>query len=405
MSTAVHPTHLPSWDRVQRGALVAAVAGVALYVVAGVLMYLLGNRSAQPFFLSYLVGYIFWLGVGLGSLVILMLQYVTGGAWGIMIRRILESCSRTLVLLAVLFVPIFFGLSSMYLWAQPDLVRVDQDLAHKSPYLNVPFFIGRTVAYFAIWLALAFVLNRWSWRQDQEAQPRVQRRFRLVSGPGLALYGFTITFASIDWAMSLEPYWYSTIYPVLFAASQLLTGFSFAIAVLILLSTSAPIAETLAPRHLRALGSLLLAFVLFWAYMSFSQLLLIYVGNLPEEIPWYLKRSRGGWQWVAAALALFQFALPFALLLSRDIKENRQRLVKVAAVLLVMRFVDIMFWIEPTYRHDADGRYLFWLLDVAAWVGLGGVWVWWFVWQLKRRPLLPIYDPYYPEAVQHEHHA
>jgi hypothetical protein len=404
VSTPVHQPDAPEWDRLQRGALLAAAAGWAGFVIAGLVLYFAhGLTSPLQFFLSYLVAYNFWLSIALGCLVILMLQYLTGGAWGIVIRRVAESGSRTLLPLALLFVPLLFGLGSLYLWAQPEVVRESEDLQHKSTYLNVPWFVARTAGYFVVWFLLAYLLNKWSADQDRDGASVPQRRFRLLSAPGLVLYGGTITFAAVDWVMSLEPYWYSTIYPVMFATGQVLTGFAFAIAVVILLAARPPLSEVITPRHLRDLGSLLLAFVLFWAYMSFSQFLLIWVGNLPEEVPWYLRRSRGGWEWVVVVIALFHFSLPFLLLLSRDVKEDRRRLVLVAVGLLLMRFIDVFWWIEPAYPHE--GQYVFWLLDIAAVVGLGGVWVWWFVRQLRCRPLLPFNDPYYPEAVAHEQHA
>jgi hypothetical protein len=229
------------------------------------------------------------------------------------------------------------------------------------------------------------------------------RRFRLLSAPGLILYGLTITFASIDWVMSLEPNWFSTIYPVLFAVGQALQGMAFAVAMLVLLATRPPLSGVIRPAHRRDLGNLLLMFVMFWAYLSFSQLLLIWAENLPEEIPWYLRRLRDGWQWVALLLILFQFGLPFLLLLSRDVKENPRGLAAVAVLVLGMRFLDVFWWVEAAF---AGGMSFYWLLDVAALVGLGGIWVWWFLGQLKQRPLLPLHDPYLPEylpeAIRHE---
>lgn len=392
MSTDVPPVDHPAWDRAQRAALAAALGGLAAFVVVGFVLYLAGGiTSPVQFFLSYLVAYTFWLGAALGCMAILMLQHLTGGAWGIAIRRILESGAGTLVVLAVLFVPLVFGVHSLYLWAQHDFVEHSKLLQHKSPYLNVPFFVVRVIAYFAVWGLIAFLLNRWSTEQDRTGDPRLPRRFRLLSAPGLVLYGGTITFASVDWVMSLEPFWFSTIYPVLFATGQVLTGFAFAVTALVWLATQPPLHGVIERRHLRDVSNLMLAFVMLWAYMSISQFLLIWSGNLPEEITWYLRRTRGGWEWLAVLLILFQFALPFLLLLSRDVKDNARSLRLVALLVLVMRLIDVFWWIEPAYSHE--GQYLFWLLDVAAVVGVGGVWVWWFVRLLRRRPLLPVHDP------------
>ena len=401
MSTADHPLTRPEWDQARRTALLVAAAGVAAFVVVGFVLWLArGITSPRQFFQSYLVAYNFWLGTGLGSLVLLMVQHVTGGRWGVVIRRVLESGSRTLWLLALLFLPVLFGawLGGLYLWAQPEIVAGNEDLQWKQRYLNVPFFFFRAAFYFAVWLVTAFFLNRWSRQQDDDAA-FPPRRFRLLSGPGLVLYGFTITFASVDWVMSLNPNWYSTIYPPLFATSQVLNGLAFAITIFVLLAAHRPLSETLDPQLLRDLGNLLLAFVMLWTYMSFCQFLLVWVGNLPEETPWYLLRGRAYWWLVPLALLLFNFAVPFLLLLQRDVKENPGRLARIAVLILLMRFLDIFWWVEPTYSHE--GQYFYWLLDLAAWAAVGGVWVWWFLGQLRQRPLLPLHDPGLPAVLHH----
>jgi hypothetical protein len=291
---------------------------------------------------------------------------------------------------------------ALYAWAQPSAAW-DEALRHKAVYLNVPGFAVRAVVYFAIWLALAFVLDRWSARQDQGAGPDLSRRFRVLSGPGLVLYGGTITFASIDWVMSLEPHWWSTIYPILFAVGQALQGMAFGVAALVLLSQRPPLSDVVRRDHRRDLGNLLLTFVMLWAYMGFSQFLLIWADNLPEEIPWYLRRLRGGWEWVAVLLLIFQFGFPFLALLFRDVKDDGRRLAAVAVLVLVMRFVDIVWWVEAAFP---DGMSVWLLLDVAALVGVGGVWLWCFLWTLGRRPLLPLHDPYLSESLAEvPHHA
>jgi hypothetical protein len=387
MSTAANPVTAQEWDRLQRGALIAGVTGLILCLVGALF-------SPAHFFRSYLVAFNFWLGIALGCLVILMLQYLTGGAWGILLRRVLEAGTRTLLLLAFLFVPLLVGLPELYGLTRPEDVAQEPDMAFKRFYLGVQFFVARAVVYFTIWLGVSYFLNKWSAEQDKTACPDLPRRFRLLSAPGLVLYGITITFASIDWVMSLEPLWFSTIYPVLFAVGQALEGMAFAVAVVILLAARPPLSGLIQSAHRRDLGNLLLMFVMFWAYMSFSQFLLIWAENLPEEIPWYLRRTRDGWQWVAILLILFQFGLPFLLLLSRDIKENPRSLAAVAVLVLAMRFLDVFWWVEAAF---AGGMSFYWLLDLAAVVGLGGIWVWWFVWQLRQRPLLPLHDPYQPE--------
>lgn len=399
MSAVASPMTDADWGRVQRNAIIAALAGLGGYVLVGLGLYLLhGLTAPMQFFLSYLVAFVYWFGVGLGCLVILMLQYMTGGAWGVVMRRILEAGSRTVLPLLILCVPLFFGLRSTYLWANPDLVAHDEDLLHKSAYLNVPFVIGRTVAFFLLWSVFAYFLNRWSSAQDS-GQPGLVRYGGTLSGPGVVVYGITITFASIDWVMSLDPFWVSTIFPVLFAVGQLLTGFAFAILVLVLLSDRPPLDAFVTPRLLQGVAGLLLTFVMFWAYMQLSQLLLIWAENLPEEVPWYLRRARGGWEWVAAVLFVLHFLVPFLLLLFKDVKRNRGRLLAVAVCLLVMRFVDVFWWIEPAVSHE--GQHAYWLLDLAATVFVGGIWVWLFTGALRQRPLLPLHDPYLPGRETH----
>ncbi len=385
------PAH-PQWDRFQGAALLVGVASLTLCVLGAVL------SGWTEFFRAYLLAYTYWLGLALGCLVIVMLQHLTGGAWGLVLRRLLESATRTLPLLALLFIPLVFGVYDLYQWARPEEVAHSTLLQHKQPYLNVPFFLMRAVIYFVAWLSLAYFLNKWSREQDETGDPRLAGRFRLLSSVGLVAYGLTITFASIDWVMSLEPMWYSTIYGALFGTGQVLSAFAFAIAVVILLAARPELARLLSPENWRDLGNLLLAFVMLWAYLSFSQFLVIWSGNLPEEIPWYVRRLQGGWQVIGMLLIVFHFSLPFVLLLAREVKQHRQALMIVAGLILVMRLVDFFWLIVPAF--DRPGLAVHWM-DVTAVVGLGGVWLAMFLAQLKRRPLLPLRDPYLPEVVPH----
>ena len=362
------------------------------------------------FFRAYLVGYLFWLGIALGSLALMMVHHQSGGAWGIVIRRIFEASTRTLPLLALLFLPLLLGLQDLFPWTHADHVEHDAVLKHKSLYLNTPFFLGRSVFYFASWIGLAAVLNRWSNAQD-EGSPIATRRMQLISGGGLVLYGLTITFASVDWVMSINPHWFSTMFGFLFMGGQALAALAFTLIVSTMLWRG-PLHGVFNPGHFHDLGKLMLAFVMLWAYFNFSQYLIIYSGNLVEEIPYYVDRTTGGWQWVALALIVFHFAAPFALLLSRNLKRNASRLVLVAAAIVLMRLVDLYFLVSPEFdpggvnRHllpagDAHGAHVFvhWL-DVAAPVGIGGVWFWMFLTQLATRPLLPIRDPQLAQALE-----
>jgi hypothetical protein len=376
----------------------AGIAGVVALAIAGAGAVAGG---ADQFFRSYLVGFVFWNGIGLGCLAVLMLQYLTGGAWGIAIRRLLESAARTLPLTAIAFVPLALGLPHLYEWTHRDVVAKDELLQKKALYLNVPFFLSRAVLYFALWLLIAWLLNRLSRAQDTNPDRAVTRRLQLTGAGGLVVYALTVTFASIDWVMSLEPHWFSTMYGVIFMVAQALGGLALAVATLVLLSHRQPLAGFIQPRHLHDLGKMLFAFVMFWAYVSYSQYLIVWSGNLPEEIPWYLARFRGGWGWVGLAVLVLQFVVPFALLLSRVANRNPRILFTAAALLVIIRFADICWLVLPAFspQHFA----IHWM-DVLVPVGLGGIWIAVFASQIPKRPLLPTGDPEFAEALAHGRH-
>lgn len=378
--------------RLQGRARLIGIVALAACVVGAVF-------AREQFFRSYLLGYLLVLGVTVGSLAILMLQHLTGGAWGLVIRRVLEAAGRTMPVMVLLFVPLLAGLTDLFLWARPEAVAADTALQAKRPYLNVPFFLVRAALYFAVWTGLAIVLSRMSAEQDEKPEaiaPARVRRFRLLAAPGLLLYGLTVTFAAVDWIMSLDPHWFSTIIGVLMMGGQGLSALAFAVAALAVLSRYEPLAGVVRPSHFHDLGKLLLAFVMLWAYFSFSQFLIIWSANLPEEIPWYLHRTHGGWQWIALLLVVGHFAVPFLLLLSRDIKRRAPVLMRVAVALIVMRLIDLFWLIAPNFHHER--LHVHWM-DVAAPLGLGALWLSVFVGQLRARPLLPVNDPYLEEAL------
>jgi hypothetical protein len=388
----------PEVGRYQTPALVVGVVFLALSLL-GLLLHQTDN-----FFRAYLMGYLFWTGIALGSLAVLMLQHLTGGAWGMVIRRVLESSTRTLPLLLLLFVPIILGMHSLYEWTHQDQVNRDEILKQKSVYLNIPFFAVRVLIYFAIWLGLAYLLNKWSGEQDRTAEQRYSRQMRMLSGPGLVLFVLTVTFASIDWAMSLDPHWFSTIWGLLFVAQWGLSSFAFVIALMALLSTRAPFKGVVSPAHFHDLGKLLLAFVMVWAYFNFSQYLIIWSGNIPEETKWFISRTRGWWGAVAILVIIFHFTLPFLMLLSRDLKRNARLLAGVAGMVLLMRLVDLFWIVAPKADKTHFELSGLWLYFVAP-IGLGGVWLWYFATQLRKRPLLPLNDPYLEEALEHGKHG
>ena len=366
--------------RFQRRALALGVAGL-LACLAGAIF------DPAQFFRSYLVAYLFWIGIALGCVAIVMLHHIVGGRWGIVIRRLLESGTRTLPLMVLLAVPVLLGLSHLYVWARPEVVAHDELLQHKSSYLNVPFFMARMLVYFAVWLSIAYFLNKWSAEEDRSPSPSVKGRLQRLSGPGLVLYGFTVTFASVDWVMSLEPHWFSTIYGIIFMVGQALATLAFVIVALMLLARRTPLGSLLRPSHFHDLGNLTLAFVMLWAYVAFSQFLIIWAGNLPEETPWYVRRLNGGWGWVAVFLILFHFLLPFLLLLVRENKRRIEILASLAGLMIVVRWVDLFWVVAPSFYHEH--LRVHWM-DLAAPIGIGGVWIAVFTWQLRSRPLVPV---------------
>jgi Ni/Fe-hydrogenase subunit HybB-like protein len=408
MIEAAPPAELES---VQQRSLIIGAVGLVLLAV-GIFI------NPKQFFHSYLLGYVFWTGIALGCLAILLLQHLTGGGWGLVIRRFLEAGAKTLPLMAILFLPIVIDLfwgRHLYIWSNPEAVKVDEILKHKALYLNAPFFVVRTVIYFAIWLGMAQVLNRWSLEQDKAGAANameLNHKFQKIAGIGVLVFGLTITFASFDWLMSLDPHWFSTIFGLLFLAGQVLSAFAFVIIVASLFADRKPLHGVLLPHHFHDLGKLLLAFVMIWAYFSLSQYLIIWSANLPEEIPWFLHRLEGGWRYLSIGIILLHFALPFVLLLSRGRKQNHRRLIIVAVLVLVMRFVDLFWIVAPEYAHEpkiikdqfsAHGFHMS-LFDIAAPIGVGGIWLWLFLNNLRAKPLLPVHDPYLQEALHHAGH-
>lgn len=355
--------------------------------------------SRGEFFRAYLIAYVFWIGIPLGCLGILMIHHLVGGTWGFVIQRCLEAAVRTFPIMFLLFLPLLFGLPDLFVWARPDVVAADPVLREKAAYLNVPFFFARAVIYFAIWITVGFFLSRWSQAQERSADPVFIERLQTLSGPGLVLYGLTVTFSAIDWLMSLEPHWYSTIFGMIFMVSHGLIALTFVIGAAYFLSRRETLRQIVAPWVLQDLGNLLLAFVMLWAYLSFSQFLLIWVENLQHEIPWYLHRLTGGWAAIGLALIVLQFALPFVLLLSRAVKRKPVALAAVASAVALMHFIELFWFVAPTFHPD--GFRLHWMIIVAPF-GIGGIWLWSFFSCLKDRSLLPMHDSRFV-AILEEH--
>jgi hypothetical protein len=380
----------------RRSLIIGVIAGVV--AIAGAIF--------QPavFFHGYLLSFMAWLGIALGSMVILMLRHLTKGGWGMIIRRILGAAMRTLPLLALLFVPLLFALPRLYPWAGPlgevpdkNLRQHLQNITHS--YLNVHGFIIRAIIYFAIWGTLIFLLTKWSKEQDQPPVRDNSVRFKALSGPGIILYGFTISFAAIDWTMSLDPSWISTIYPLIILIGEVLSALCFAVVIERILFRYRPMSELLKPEYVHDHGKFMLTFIMVWAYFSFSQWLIIWAGNLPEEITWYTKRLSGGWGWIGLFLVLFHFAVPFAILLSRPFKRDVTKLVWLAMWLMLMRYLDLFWVIEPNFSKTITVTWA----DIIVPVAMGGLWMAYFCRNLASMPLVPAYDAFASEVLQPAH--
>jgi len=383
----------PQMDRAQQIAMFIGIVGVAASVV-GLF------TDATHFWQSYLFGYIFWTGLALGCLGIFFLHNVVGGNWGVAIRRFVESGLKTLLVNLVFAIPLLFGLKTLYSWTNPEIRAHDFAVGHKAFYMSVPFFVVRTILYFVIWLVSGWAILRMADEHDRTGSASLFRKIKNRSAPALLVFVVTTSLAFIDWIMSLEPNWYSTIYPWMFTVGEVLLTFAFMISLLVLLSKNEPFASFIKPQHYHDLGNLMLAFTMLWAYMSFAQLLIIWAENLPDEIPWYVRRFSGGWGYVAWTISIFHFCVPFFLLLMRFIKRNPNLLRAVAIWLIVLRVLDVFWIIEPAFRQR--GIEVYWT-DLATLIGLGGVWMFFFVRNLKSRPLLVPGDPRNTYARAHGH--
>jgi len=377
--------------------LIVGVLGI-LALIAG---YFLG---VEDFFPSYLIGWIFWVQVALGALVILMIQNTVGGRWGLVIQRVVEAATMTLPLLAILFVVVILGIPQLYEWSHADVVAHDELLQAKAPYLNVPFFIARSVIYFVIWIGIAWLLRKWSLQLDDDPDnASIRKKQRNLSAAGILIFGFTVTFASVDWMMSIEPHWYSTIYGIMFGVGALASGFAFSIIVLMGMLKYKPWSSIIQTIDISDLGNWLLASIMLWAYVAFSQFLIIWSANLTEEIPWYLNRTTGGWQWIAIINVFLHFFLPFFFLLVRGTKKAPGRLKKIAWLVLIMRFVDLLWMIYPAF---SPGKLAFPWLSIAAVLGIGGLFLTIFFRQLAKVSIPPTYDSRLPvPTVSEEAHG
>lgn len=381
--------------RVRRSALIVGVLGLLGFGPA----YMSHHDEAMR---AWLVAFIAWAQVSLGCLALLMIHHMSRGAWGIVARRIFEAGAKSLVFLAVAFVPIALSLPTLYSWARPEAAD-DPILVHKALWLNPAGFWWRAAGYFALWLLLAWRLAALSRQQDMTGDKELFGRMQRVAGPGIVLLSVTATFAAIDWMMSLDPHWFSSLYGAGFLAGMALSGLSFAVVLVTWLARREPMSGIVNSRHLHDLGKLILAFTAFWGYLTVSQLIIIWSANLPEEITFYLSRVHGPWKTVSILVAVAHFVIPFVVLLSRDVKRRARTLLPVAVWMVIIRWVEVEWQISPMLAHGDASHFPPLWIDILAFLGIGGLFVFFVCHFLQQGPLLAYRDPYLPEYLEGDH--
>jgi len=385
---------------------VLGVVGLAATAAGGAL-------DARRALYAYLAAFVYWAGIALAAMVFLMANEAANSKWYIVVRRLLEALPTAITVLAVLFLPIALGAGLIFPWVDPHAAghaplqpwaHGEGKLAihlweHRRPWMNLPFFLFRAGLYFAIWLAVAALMRRWSLAQDGSGDPGLKLKMRRLGAGGLPFVALAITFAAFDWQMSLSAFLFSTIFGVYWFAGSLVA----AIAALILAAAAAakeePLKSAINANHIHSLGKYLFAFTAFWAYIAFSQYLLIWIANLPEEVPWYLVRTDSGWKGVGIFLALFQFVLPFLILMPRERKRRWGPLVFMSVWILAVHYVDI-YWVVMPGLSPAGPRPSW--MDLAAFLGVGGISVAWVVSRLRGHPILPARDPYLADSLHYE---
>ncbi len=364
------------------------VGGV--FALASIIAFIVEPRQAMH---GYLIGFMLVLGLSLGSMAWLMVWHLTGGSWGVPIRRVLEAAISCLPLLIVAWIPLAIGIHANYEWSHPG----KHDL---SPWLTTGGFVGRSIGYFIVWSVLAWLLLRWSHEQDNPPEKAFGSQFRAVSGVGLVVYAWTLTFAVVDWVMSLTPGWISTIYGLIFMVGQAMIAMCFVVIVTHWLRAYSPMGQLVRPHDFHDYGKLMLTFVMLWAYFNFSQWLIIWAGNIPDETTWFMDRLQGDWGYVAFAIVIGQFALPFCLLLSRPLKRDSGKLFWVAVWLIAMRWLDLYWNVEPSFSRE---HLHFSFVDLVIPIALFGLWAALFFSNLARTPMVALYDPHTAVFLEAEH--
>ncbi|MCA9740465.1 hypothetical protein KC734_02940 [candidate division KSB1 bacterium] len=365
---------------------------------AGLLLSAVGFfLDAKQFYHSYLAAFVFWTTIALGGLFFTMLHHLTGATWSVVLRRFSEAIMVILPVLAILFLPIIPGMHDLYHWTHEEAVAADHILQQKEPYLNIPFFLIRAVFYFGVWFLLARTLKKYSTQQDNAPEPSLTDKMRRFSAPGMLLFAVTLTYAAFDWLMSLNPHWYSTIFGVYIFSGSLLSVLAFILLAALYLRGKDVLQSVITLEHYHDLGKLLFGFTVFWAYIAFSQYMLIWYGNIPEETEFFLQRWEGSWKYVSMVIVFFHFALPFLILVTRAAKRNLALMKVMGFWFLIIHYVDIHWIVMPTLH--TEGFSLSWI-DFTTLIGIGGLFVWYFWKQFAQQATVPINDPKLQSSIQ-----
>lgn len=372
--------------------------GIAGLIASGVGYFL----NADQFFFSYLTSFTFFISIALASMVLVMFHHITKSSWGTVIRRIPETFQSNLLIWSLLFIPILLGMSNLYTWTDADYVADDPIMLGKVPYLNIPFFVARQFLYFAVWGYMGYRLYKISVQMDHTRDWGLTQALRNVSAPGIAIFALTVAFATFDWLMSLDAHWFSTMFPVYFFAMSFQVIFPIIILFVFWMQKNGVLTNTIGKAHIYDLGAWFFGFTVFYAYIAFSQFLLQYYANIPEETLWFYFRLEGSWAYVTYMLLIGRFIIPFVLLLNREQKHNKKILTFVSVLVIVMHFVE-MHWIVMPVLNDS-GVSISWL-DFATLIGLGGIFMGLFFQRFRKESMVPVNDPQLADSLdKHYHH-
>lgn len=379
-----------------------AVAGIVVLALAGVLGWWRGD-DWRYFCHAYLVNYVFYLSLSLGALFFVTLHHASRAGWSVCVRRVLEIVSANVLLMAVLFVPVLlaalFGGSSLYEWTDAAVVKGDHVLEGKGWYLNLPFFILRALIFFGVWGGLSWFFWRGSLKQDENGDVQLSLRMEWISYPALILFAVTVTLASFDWLMSLTPHWFSTIYGVYYFAGAVVSSLATVILVLMLLQANGRLTTTVTTEHYHELGKLLFGFIVFWGYIAFSQYMLIWYANIPEETDWYQPRQTGGWIVVSLILVFGHLLIPFFGLISRSAKRSKPILGFWAVWLLITHWIDMHYLVMP---HVGTPGFPLGVIDFVCLAGMGLLFAAGIIHFAGDRQLVPAKDPRIAESLGFE---